>query len=85
MAALTADVIAQGLSGVGRSRGASKHCLVELNVEGRGLGSLDALSAYPRVQMLNVGGNKVEDLGPLSGLTHLVDLDASDNALHHDA
>ena len=81
MAALTPEIVADGLSGVGRSRGASKHCLVELNVEGRGLASLDALAAYPRIQMLNVSGNSVTDLGPLASLTHLVDLDASGNVL----
>jgi len=43
--------------------------------------SLEGLDTLASLQVLDIGNNRIDDLGPLSGLSQLVRLDVSSNAL----
>ena len=47
----------------------------------RGLGNVDILSEFPKLQIIDVSGNKITSLECLSKLPHLLELDASRNDL----
>ena len=47
----------------------------------RGIANVDILSEFPKLQTIDVSGNKITSLECLSKLPHLLELDASDNEL----
>ncbi|MFP4153008.1 MAG: leucine-rich repeat domain-containing protein [Alkalispirochaeta sp.] len=53
--------------------------LTELDASERGIESLEGIEGLPNLRVLNLGGNRVDDLRPLTQLDRLASLDLRDN------
>ena len=75
------DVIKSGLGHLGKHPLLLSHAYLSLNVQKRGLESVEILANYPNLMYVNVSANKIADLRVLELLPTLVELNASWNNL----
>ena len=77
----TGDVIKAGLGHLGKHPLLLSHAYLSLNVQKRGLESVEILANYPNLMYVNVSANQIADLRVLELLPTLVELNASWNNL----
>ncbi|XP_065066799.1 leucine-rich repeat and guanylate kinase domain-containing protein-like isoform X2 [Rhopilema esculentum] len=74
-------MVAEGLSQLGRSADGTMQVFLSLSLRENGLQSIEGISSYNHLQILDVSHNELEDLTTLSNLPNLISLDASHNKL----
>lgn len=77
---LLESLVSEGLSCLGPTA-TGEYALLNLDLSNRGVHSLIGVEKYPHVQHINVSGNSLVKLKPLSGVRNLLTLNASGNQL----
>ena len=78
---LSHAAIEGALDGLSRCPDTLAFVYSSLAVPNRGLTDVDAVAQFPKIQTLDVSGNKLTSLACLAELPHLLELDASGNEL----
>ncbi|GMH61887.1 hypothetical protein TrST_g1057 [Triparma strigata] len=73
--------VRKGLSQLARNPFTLKHSFVNLELGNSSLKSVDVISNFPNLQVVNLSENSISDLSPLAKLPYLLKLDCSKNSL----
>lgn len=73
--------IKKGLHTLGRNPYDTRQCYIGLMVANLGVSSIDAIADFPLLQIVDVSGNSISNIKPLSRLPFLHDLNISHNLL----
>mmetsp|Transcript_19625 Transcript_19625/g.48176 ORF Transcript_19625/g.48176 Transcript_19625/m.48176 type:complete len:276 (+) Transcript_19625:60-887(+) len=78
---LTQEMLAGGLSGLGKTMDGTGVAMTQLSLPSMSLGTIVLLSSLANVRHIDISGNLVPDLEPLHGLGQLLSLNASGNRI----
>ena len=75
------NTIKQGLYQIGKTYNNAGHAFLSLSIQDLELVSINGIQKYNYLQNINVSGNNLTTLRPLSGIKHLLRLNASNNKI----
>uniref|UniRef100_A0A663F321 Leucine rich repeat containing 23 n=1 Tax=Aquila chrysaetos chrysaetos TaxID=223781 RepID=A0A663F321_AQUCH len=78
---LTEEVVKEGLSLLCKTGNGLAHAYVKLEAKYKGLTDISLLECFIHLRYVDLSENKLQDLSPLSGLTHLLWLKVDGNLL----
>uniref|UniRef100_A0A8C0BR23 Leucine-rich repeat-containing protein 23 n=1 Tax=Buteo japonicus TaxID=224669 RepID=A0A8C0BR23_9AVES len=78
---LTEEVLKEGLSLLCKTGNGLAHAYVKLEAKYKGLTDISLLECFIHLRYVDLSENKLQDLSPLSGLTHLLWLKVDGNLL----
>ena len=72
-----------GLHCIGKTYNNSRHAFLSLSIPESGLSTINGVQKYIYLQNIDVSGNNLTTLRPLSSIRHLIKLNASNNKLKY--
>lgn len=76
-------MVKQGLYQIGKTFNNARHAFLSLTLQGLDLNTINGVQKYTYLQNINVSKNNLTSLKALSGIKHLLRLNASDNQLKY--
>jgi len=78
---LSLDLMKPALKGLARTVDGTGYALTHLEIRGKNLGDISAISLYKHIRYLDLSTNEISDLSPLQSLEHLLSLNLSKNKI----